>query len=520
MKIQTQLRWNAVGGGLAWLLGCAVIRPGLAEALVALAPLVAVPLGLSLAAPAENGEHRLWRALPWLQLPAAVLLFSAFAFPPGPRAALLGLPWILVTALTALLGALRLLTRRPGSWTEISMDAGMVYLAVGGAWILFSRWGRPFLGFGEPLVLLTGAHFHYAGFVLPILAGMAGRARPAGCSRAAILGVVTGVPLVALGITLAPQGIRWVEWFAAWWMVLATVLVAVLQLQIAIRSSSAPPSFLPGVLLALSAASLLGGMALAGAYSLGRYFDWNRLDIPAMISFHATLNGLGFAVPGLLAWTFSSQAPATDAGPAASKNEAGMSLLFPWLGDEPDLKGWECRGFSPGTKSGPKEGDRRDAYERVLGMERPGEPEPDGLHRRVAASILSFDVFPETMVTPVLHRMPIEEGDTVGCRFHAVKGVDFFFAARVIARCDSLTGGAWRTGFTYRTLDGHPLAGEETFAVEKDVVTGQVRISITSWSRPEILLARAFYPVARWLQVRGGRAMLGHLARLSQEPRK
>src|SRR5437867_10346965 len=149
MKMETRLRWNAAGGGLLWLLGCAAIRPGLAEALVALAPLVAVPLGLSLAAPppTQGGENHFWRALPWLQAPAAVILLSAFALPPGPWAALLSLPWFLVTALIALLGVLRLLTRRLGPWAEVSVDAGMAYLAVGGTWVLFSRWGRPFLGF-------------------------------------------------------------------------------------------------------------------------------------------------------------------------------------------------------------------------------------------------------------------------------------------------------------------------------------------------------------------------------------
>ena len=185
--------------------------------------------------------------------------------------------------------------------------------------------------------------------------------------------------------------------------------------------------------------------------------------------------------------------------------------------DGNSLKDWECRAFSPGTESGPKDGDRRDAYEREIGMEHPGEPEPHGPHRRVAASILSFDVFPGRQVTPVLLRKPVEAGDTVGCRYHLAWGIDIFFAARVISRFDGLAGGTWRTGFTYRTLDGHPLLGEETFAVEKDVATGRVRVSIRSWSRPEILLARAFYPVARCLQVRGGRGMLEHLGSMALE---
>jgi len=81
-------------------------------------------------------------------------------------------------------------------------------------------------------------------------------------------------------------------------------------------------------------------------------------------------------------------------------------------------------------------------------------------------------------------------------------------------------GGTWRTGFTYRTLAGHPVAGEETFSVEKDLATGRVRVALRSWSRPASFLARAFRPIARRLQLRGGRAGALRLAEIARRAEK
>ena len=51
--------------------------------------------------------------------------------------------------------------------------------------------------------------------------------------------------------------------------------------------------------------------------------------------------------------------------------------------------------------------------------------------------------------------------------FVFVAGVDLFFAARVTDRFEDVANNQWRCGFTYRTLQGHPECGEETFIVEK-----------------------------------------------------
>ena len=76
----------------------------------------------------------------------------------------------------ALAWALGVLTLHPG-WPEaMLLLAGLVYLAVGGVWTVIARAGLRPLGFPDLIVLLTAVHFHYAGFALPVLAGLVARA--------------------------------------------------------------------------------------------------------------------------------------------------------------------------------------------------------------------------------------------------------------------------------------------------------------------------------------------------------
>ena len=85
----------------------------------------------------------------------------------------------------------------------------MVYLPIGGAWLVASRLGIQPLGFGDTIVLLTAIHFHFAGFAAPLLAGFAGRAvrdRQTASQVVALAatGIILGTPLVAAGITFSP----------------------------------------------------------------------------------------------------------------------------------------------------------------------------------------------------------------------------------------------------------------------------------------------------------------------------
>lgn len=192
-----------------------------------------------------------------------------------------------------------------------------------------------------------------------------------------------------------------------------------------------------------------------------------------------------------------------------------MQWIWRMARQQPRLETWERLPFSADVELGPRAGDARDCYERTVATERPGPPEPAGPHSRLAQAILSYRIFPPRLVTGVLRRPQVQPGDAVGICYHLVPGLDLFFAARVVDRFDRGEGPLWRTGFTYRTLAGHPECGEETFCVEKHLDTGAVVVALRSWSRPGIPLAWLLRPFTRFLQVHASRAALDHLARVA-----
>jgi len=193
-----------------------------------------------------------------------------------------------------------------------------------------------------------------------------------------------------------------------------------------------------------------------------------------------------------------------------------MQLIWAFLGQGPRLEDWRNRPFSPAVEQGPRAHDRRDRFECVVAVESPGEPEPEGPHRRVARAIFAYEVFPPAMVSPVLLRSPLEVGDTVGILLHFLPGLDLFCGARVVECFNEAREGVWRTGFKYRTLVGHPELGEETFSVEKDMTTGAVMAALRSWSRPGTWLTWLARPYLRYAQVRANRSALDHLGSVAR----
>ncbi len=305
-------RWSlksAMLGGAAWAVLFAAaaagrVTLGTIELLFLLAPLVIVPLGLAVAATLESNARleRLHRTLCFAQPFGAALAVASFWFAPGVRAGALAGVWLLVCALVGLYGLARLVR---GAWRradEACFAAGLLYLPIGGAWLLLSRLGHMPMGFQEPIVLLTAVHFHYTGFAAPLLAGAAGRAlarRPASALLRALfrfvaLGVIAGPPLVAAGFVLSPA----LKFFSA--LVLAASLCALALITLAIV-----PAFRhrpAQVLLAISAASVVAGMLLALVYAVGEFRGHLLISIPWMAATHGILNGPGFALCGLLGW--------------------------------------------------------------------------------------------------------------------------------------------------------------------------------------------------------------------------
>lgn len=304
---------RAVIGAAAWTTGVVIASPSPLEARWAMAlllfvPLVLLPLVLDLVtADGRNGPaaSRALRAVALLQLPAALCLGAASILARGPVAGALALPWLATTALIALAGLLRLAKRGPRTADGLCTDVGLVYVVVGGAWAAGDRMGRRPLEFDEIIVLLTAIHFHYAGFVLPIVTGLASRRVGGVVATVASIAVVAGVPLVAVGITATRLGADpMLETNAAWIMAAGGTLAAWLHLRAAMRPG--PSRAVRGLWL-VAAAALFASMVLAALYGSRFMIPIKWLDIPLMRALHGTANALGFGLAGVIGWRLAGR---------------------------------------------------------------------------------------------------------------------------------------------------------------------------------------------------------------------
>lgn len=182
---------------------------------------------------------------------------------------------------------------------------------VGAAWAVSDRLGFRPLDFPTVIVLLTAVHFHYAGFVLPVVTGLAAARTGGPAATLASLGVVAGVPLVAVGITATQLGFGpWIEALAAWTVAAAGALVAWLHLRLATRPRYPP---LARVLWTVAAVSLLASMGLAALYGSRFHLSQVRwLDIAWMQALHGAANAFGFALAALLGWWLVARGEARE----------------------------------------------------------------------------------------------------------------------------------------------------------------------------------------------------------------
>jgi YndJ-like protein len=298
-------RTSAAVGGLLWIVTL-LIRTGdsretdLIQKIFLLAVFVIVPLALSLISPKED-----WIAIriaAWAQPISATLCFVSFLVPQGVVAGILASLWLALTALIAFAGLLRLALSTPRLTNEQSISAGMLYLPIGGAWLVASRLGIQPLGFGDTIVLLTAVHFHFAGFAAPVLAGLVGRVvtNRTSASRTvtvAALAIVIGTPIVAAGITLSPT----VALVGAFIVTLGLTLLAVVVIG---SVNTLIKSRLARVFLLIGSLSSCAAMVLACLYAYSIVSHTLIIDIPKMAMTHGLLNSLGFALCSLLAWSF------------------------------------------------------------------------------------------------------------------------------------------------------------------------------------------------------------------------
>jgi hypothetical protein len=277
--------------------------------LVLFAVLVIVPLGLELTALLEKGTEpgeteRLGRASWFL---AGLAAAGSFLFKAGPIAGGLAAIWF---AFCLILGVAGLSRLGRGGWRVLDRACPAVAflsLPIGGAWLMASRMGLTPLGFHEPIVLLTAAHFHYAGFAAALLVRPVARILAPGDShrsgarvfRVIALGVLLGPGVLAIAFLFGPQ---W-KLVAAGWLTLSETGLAMSFLAALPRVHRDEAKFLIG----LAAVCVGIAMVYAMIWAIGEYPLQPFVGIERMARIHGTINALGFAFCGLWGWTLAQR---------------------------------------------------------------------------------------------------------------------------------------------------------------------------------------------------------------------
>ncbi len=251
-------------------------------------------LGRSAVSRAVRGGQRL--ALGFLLVPL-VPLGWLLLFP------WLCIGWVGITFLTAGWGlGFLLFEKRPGGfWEKLprrTVAFGLAFLAVGGGWLCFWMLAAPPFGFDIVIASLTAIHFHFAGLVLPILTGLAAEKLPGPLARAACLGVLTGVPLTAMGITASQFGQKLPGNTRASWMATVGMLVVVLHGKLAVlaktsRKRHCSPS---------APRRWLRAWGWLFCTEFARFTPSQASTSRGCGAVHGTLNSLGFAGLGLAGW--------------------------------------------------------------------------------------------------------------------------------------------------------------------------------------------------------------------------
>lgn len=272
------------------------------HALLLSSPLVLMPLASSLTAGAPD------RAAPFgVEAAAAVLVGISLLMSPlppqhHPLPVLLATPWLLVRLWAAGLVVLKWWNKGVPELGDLLRDVAWLLPAVGAAWLVAGRMGLLLWGFDPLIVLLTAAHFHHAGFTLPLMAGLHAKATSGLVARLSCVAVLLGVPLVAAGIGCTHFGVLpLVEPVGVAVLVVGALCIAGLQIMCGVEVRSGLGGWTRAAFM-ISGASLFLAMFLALGFGLRYFFPSLALTMPQMWMIHGTLNTFGFGLCGILAW--------------------------------------------------------------------------------------------------------------------------------------------------------------------------------------------------------------------------
>lgn len=281
--------WSLVG----WLISVGLFYPfGFKSvewvySLLLLAVFVFVPIGHKLYQQIQVG----WVYNPLYLWFGAIALAVAFQLELGILTVSLALPWLLLSAYYAIQSITFACKNNLCSVKDWCFTGSFIFLLVGATWAFADRLGYRPLGFDSIIVLLTAIHFHYAGFLMPLLTGLILQEKQNKRFDLVAWGILLGIPLVAIGITASE--FNWpspLEVSAATIMALSGMAVALLYLRKALVKLQTSKK---AITLLIGSLCLLSGMVLAILYGWRYYFPLPFLSIPWMYAVHGSLNVLG-----------------------------------------------------------------------------------------------------------------------------------------------------------------------------------------------------------------------------------
>lgn len=227
-------------------------------------------------------------------------IIASLVRPAGAEAAMLACGWLLMTIGYAAVALWQARPFRELRLAQVCLLAARVFPVIGAAWLVAHRAGWAPWGFNPLIVLLTAAHFHHAGFTLPLIAGLNAQADPCRWNVRSCYAILAGVPLVAVGITGTHFGIApWIEPVGVVVLVAGALGVATAQLRHGLDES------LSGWLrlgFVISGASLFLAMLMALGFGLRLLNPAWALPMPQMWAIHGSLNAFGFGLCGVLSW--------------------------------------------------------------------------------------------------------------------------------------------------------------------------------------------------------------------------
>ncbi|MGP4076125.1 YndJ family protein [Halobacillus sp. K22] len=347
--------WNALAGAVLFLIWGIFFQGSGVDFALGFAFLVLVPLLLEETVQSADGnraEKWLWSVMS-CSLPFGAAGMIAVSLPSGYEAGWWAAIWFFYTLLVAFGGLMRLLGRGFGPIEETVIDVGLIYIAVGGGWLLCSRAGWTEVSpYSETIIQLSIAHYHYAAFVLPLVVGFFGRYRAEGNRiRKNFMvtpylwlatGVITGPLIVAVAFSIgdpfAPIAagiyVLILSWLCLWWFWLSVYFK--LWIGMALRSASL-------ILLGAMVLSLLNNLNFwLEAYWLGvnRVFHYRGLWFALFFSILSALAWRGVHAPKRHAYTVFPIShirpgrriinPKIDCKPWAASHEYVTGLVHDW----------------------------------------------------------------------------------------------------------------------------------------------------------------------------------------------